>query len=127
MQNCRDVKNVVGAAIESLKDSVRWRRGKDTVHLRKRKLLGHLPVEATLDVYNGLIRELMDQPQSKVYAYRFRGRVYGVVVGEWRGEVWLAIFTTEGIMETAFPPDDVALYIRENDMRLLGTVEEIAG
>jgi len=30
-------------------------------------------------------------------------------------------------METAFPPDDVALYIRENDMRLLGTVEEIAG
>ena len=67
MQNCRDVKNVVGAAIKSLKDSVRWRRGKDTVHLRKHKLLGHLPVEATLDVYNGLIRELMDQPQSKVY------------------------------------------------------------
>ena len=127
MQNCEDVESALYAAIELLRTHVRWRPGKDVVHLRKRQRLGHLPVGATMESYNELIQGLVSSRQNLVYAYRFRRKLYGVVTGKWDEREWLAIFTAAGVMETAFPPDDVQFYVRQNDMRLLGTVGEIVG
>ena len=38
---------------------------------------------------------------------------------------WLVISTKEGVVETAFPPDDMADYLRKRGFALIGTIREM--
>jgi hypothetical protein len=41
------------------------------------------------------------------------------------GMAWLVIFDRDGILETAFPPDDLVTYLEKRGFVLLGKMQEI--
>ena len=104
---------------------VRWKPDKGQAHLLKRKALRHLPETATLEDYERLIRELLEAPANRVYHYPAGGEDFYAVAGEVEGISWLVIFSHDGILETAFPPDDLNDYLTRRGFRGLGQVEEI--
>ena len=98
-------------AIRTLRPLVRWKPKKDEQHVAKRKAMGHLPDEATLNDYNEIIRAILGQANALVYRYPFGSVDYYAVTGEVEGAAWLVIFSADGIIETAFPPKDLADYL----------------
>jgi hypothetical protein len=118
-------KRAARGAIRALAQKVRWKPGKDSAHLSKRQTMGHLPVETTVAEYDTLIRELVSDPSHAVYHYPFGTSNYYAASGEIESVSWLAIFSVDGTMETAFPPDDLDEYLAKRDFRLIGSVGEI--
>ena len=120
-----DFRHRVLVAIHSVQARVSWKPGKAQQHLRKRKLQGHLPPDATLTEYETIIRAVVSDPKAVVYVFRFGGTDYPTVVTAHRGRAWLVMFDLHGTMETAFPPDDAGAYV-ENEPRYIpiGVVEE---
>ncbi len=58
--------------------------------------------------------------------YRFRASVYPTVVAPHKGRTWLVMISLEGILETAFPPDDPEAYFgQEPRYQRLGSLKEI--
>ncbi|RMF86268.1 MAG: hypothetical protein D6736_15550, partial [Nitrospinota bacterium] len=84
----------------------------------------HLPGEATVDDYNSLIQKVLQEPGSLVYHYPLGTRDYYAVSGKEEGRRWLIIFGGDGIMETAFPPDDLSAYLAKRGFVLLGRIED---
>lgn len=60
-----------------------------------------------------------------VYAYIWPNAAYVTVVGIYRDEYWLVMFSMEGIMETAFPPTDSAEYLSDPRFQYIGTIQEL--
>lgn len=112
-------------AIRALRHQVQWKPEKDEQHLAKRKAMGHLPDEATVEDYDALISAVLDEANSLVYHYPFGGKDYYAVSGEAQGAMWLIIFGGDGIMETAFPPDDLTDYLTKRGFVPLGRMEEV--
>ncbi len=112
-------------SIQALAQEVRWKPGKDASHLVKRQKMGHLPAGATVAQYDALIVKLVTQLSHKVYHYPFGTSDYYAVSGKVGSVSWLAIFGTDGTMETAFPPDDLPAYLAKRGFRMIGTVGEI--
>ncbi len=101
-----DLRLAVAEGIRRVRHQVAWKPGKDLIHFRKRQALGHLGATTTLDDYNRLIQAVVGDPGARVYLYRARASVYAAVRGN-LDRPWPAIFSLAGIMETAFPPDDI--------------------
>jgi len=119
-----DLRLAVAEAIRRVRHQVTWKPGKDLIHFRKRQALGHLGATATLDDYNRLIQAVVGDPRARVYVYRARESVYAALRGN-PDLSWLTIFSLAGIMETAFPPDDVEGYLAQVGFTEIGTVEEL--
>ena len=115
----------IGAAIQALRVQVRWKPGKDTRHLEKRKRRGHLPPEFTVAQYNHLIATILLNDENLVYHCQVSGVSYGAVRGTYDGREWLVIFGLEGVMETAFPPGRIEQYITLHGFVLLGKIKEV--
>jgi hypothetical protein len=116
---------LVVAAIRRLRERVRWRSGKDVVHLSKRIALGHLTVGATVSDYEALILHAVNTPTADVFVYRWGNAIYPTVVAEVVGVRWLVMMNLEGIMETAFPPEEPDAYLADPQFQRLGTLEEL--
>ncbi|MBM3241480.1 hypothetical protein FJZ31_34800 [Candidatus Poribacteria bacterium] len=50
-----DIRREAVSAIQSIRQKVVWKPGKDLQHLDKRKSMGHIPQSYTLNDYNQLI------------------------------------------------------------------------
>ena len=87
--------------------------------------MGHLAPDASYEEYESLIQRVLANPLAHVYAYRYGATTYGVVLGRDSGACWLVMFGLDGVMETAFPPDDAEGYTRSRRMRLIGIVREV--
>ena len=111
-------------ALRYLQTKVIWKPGKDIQHLAKRQALGYLPATASVETYNALIHSLATG-SGTVYRYHFRGTDYFAVRGHAQGVDGLVIFDRSGLMETAFPPDDIDQYLTERGFQYLATCEEI--
>jgi len=112
------------SAIQSIRRKVVWKPGKDIQHLDKRKSMEHIPQSYTLDDYNQLIQSIVLEQNNKVYLYIFgQARYYGIV-GNALSVEWLVLFSSQGIMETAFPPDKVQEYLDKRGFEILGKVGE---
>lgn len=119
-----DIRWEVVSAIQSIRQKVVWKPGKDLQHLDKRKSMGHIPQSYTLDDYNQLIQSIVWEPTNEVYLYTFgQARYYGIV-GNALGVEWLVLVSSQGVMETAFPPDYVQEYIDKRGFERLGKVGE---
>ena len=119
-----NVKAEVISAIQSIRQKVAWKPGKDLQHLDKRKSMGHLPQNHTLADYNQIIQSIALESNNRVYLYIFgQARYYGIV-GNTLGIEWLVLISSEGVMETAFPPDDTQGYIDKRGFEYLGKVGE---
>lgn len=115
----------VVAAIRLVQARVRWRSGKDRQHLQKRIALGHLEPGAQLEDYKAVISALVHNADAEVYVYVFDDQIYPVVVGIVGNQCWLAMFSLDGVMETAFPPTDATAYLSNSRFVRLGPLQEL--
>jgi hypothetical protein len=115
----------VAEALRQVRAQRRWKPGRDIAHLRKRQRKGHLPAEASMETYNQLIQDLVYSTDSLTYRYPVRGHNYYAVRGRAGESMWLVIFDTHGVLETAFPPTDIDGYLKGQGFEYMGTVGEI--
>ena len=78
-----------------------------------RKLLGKgafrfFDLTATVADYEALIRRVVQTPTAEVFLYRWEETAYPTVVAEVDGGSWLVMLGLDGVIETAFPPEDTA-------------------
>ena len=115
----------IAEAIRRLREGVHWRPEKDVQHLAKRIELGHLPGGATVVDYEALILRVVRTPTATVFAYRWGEILYPTVVAEVEGVRWLVMMGLDGLMETAFPPEDPEMYFANPRFQQMGTPEEL--
>lgn len=120
-----EVSEQASAAIKAVRKDIQWKTGKDIQHLEKRKALGHLPQEASVSDYNGIIGYLVRRDEHRIYLYTFGSNRYFAVRGVWQDVEWLALFDGTGVMETAFPPSDIEKYLELRGFVELGTISEV--
>lgn len=60
-----------------------------------------------------------------IYRYHFRGTDYFAVRGHAHHMEWLVILDQSGIVETAFPPDDMERYLTSRGFQYLATRKEL--
>jgi hypothetical protein len=118
-------RNEAATTVRALRQRVRWKPGKATAHLEKRKALGHLSSEVTVEDYNRLIGDLVKEEGHRVYLYCFGSERYYAMRGIANGAEWLVIATRAGIVETAFPPNTMDDYLNKRSFTLLGTIQEV--
>ena len=112
-------------ALHGIRKVVQWKPGKDILHLKKRQKMKHLPLSATLLDYHEAISALIGNEQNIIYLYEFRGTHYYAVRGFLGEKEWLVIFGTGGVMETAFPPENIDHYLAHRGFVPLGRIEEV--
>ena len=115
----------IAEAISRLRERVRWRPGRDVQHLAKRIALGHLPDRTTVADYDALILHVVSTPTATVFAYHWGETLYPTVVAEVKGVRWLVMLGLDGLMETAFSPEDPETYLANPRFHRLGTLEEL--
>ena len=117
--------SLIADAIRRLREGVCWRPGKNTQHLAKRIELGHLPVRTTLPEYEAIIIRVISTSTAEVFVYRWAATFYPTVVAEVEGIRWLVMVGLDGVMETAFPPEDPETYLANLRFQRLRTLGEL--
>lgn len=113
-------------AIRQVQGEIRWKPGKAYRHLNKRKDLGHLPPQATLEEYERIIQTIVRHPQAFVYVFRYGDTDYLTIVAPYEEQEWLVMVGPQGVMETAFPPDEPDRYFGDDPRYIpVGTLEEL--
>ncbi len=114
-------------ALREIQKEIRWKPGKDIIHLTKRQNLRHLHQSATISEYHGIIHEILRNRRNVVYLYVIGGTYYYAVRGFSNDDdnEWIVLFGTGGLMETAFPPENMDEYLSRRGFILLGTIEEV--
>jgi len=112
-------------ALRKIREKIHWKAGKDLVHLSKRRQMGHLPLSSSIAEYENMILEVMNNGQNVLYLYEFKGYHYYAARGPAHDREWIVIFGEGGLMETAFPPEDVDDYVERRGFVLLGRIEEV--
>jgi len=121
-----DFRAQVAKAIRRVQSGVRWKPGKGHRHLAKRIRQGHLPPATTLAEYEAVILAIISHPDAFVYVYRYGPTDYLTLVAPYEGRIWLAMFSLNGIMETAFPPDKPDTYFSADPRYVpVGSTREI--
>ncbi len=115
----------VAEALRQVRAQRQWKPGRDIAHLHKRQRKGHLPVGASMETYNQMIRDLLYAPNSLAYRYPVGEHSYYAVRGKVEEREWLVIFDAQGVLETAFPPNDIEGYLNRQGFEYVGTVGEI--
>lgn len=110
-------------ALKAICNEVRWKPGKDIVHLKKRQRMKHL--SGSLGDYEQVIYNIVRNVENTVYLYDFMGTHYYAVRGFAASNEWLVIFGRDGLMETAFPPQNIDNYLERRGFVFLGHVKEI--
>ncbi len=112
------------SAIRQASEEVRWKAGKALPHLEKRILKGHLHSNATLETYHDVIVTVMTHPEAQLYLYTFQESLYPTIVAPIADQHWLVMIGMDGVMETAFPPDDPDTYLSDAHFTHLGALQE---
>ncbi|MFQ5341794.1 MAG: hypothetical protein ACE5F6_09645 [Anaerolineae bacterium] len=120
-----DFPSISADAIRLVRQRIRWKPGKAREHLEKRIRLGHLAPDTTIDEYESVIAEVVSDPRADVFVFVFDDDPYPTVVAGVAGQRWLVMFDWDGIMETAFPPDDADEYLADPQFVRLGIAEDI--
>lgn len=120
-----DLRLAVAEAIRRVRAGVQWKPGKHALHLQKRQAMGHLPVSASLTDSNAVIQSVVCDANGQVFVYRLGKHPYVAVRSNVAGRPWLTIFSMVGIMETAFPPNDIDDYLAQPGFVEIGTIQEL--
>ncbi|MFQ5593105.1 MAG: hypothetical protein ACE5HA_03050 [Anaerolineae bacterium] len=120
-----DFASIAANAIRLVRQRIRWKHGKDREHLEKRIRLGHLRPGTAMEEYEAIIADVVSDPGAEVFVFVFDNEPYPTLVTSIAGQRWLAMFGSDGIMETVFPPDDADEYLADPQFVRLGTVEDV--
>ena len=112
-------------AISLVQTTIRWKPGKDIAHLTTRKKWQHLPIDATLEDYQTIIRTVIQDHEALVYLYHYGLHIYPTIVAIVNQQQWLVLFSSKGIMETAFVIESPEEYLSRPEFELLGKLQEI--
>jgi hypothetical protein len=110
-------------ALKVISNKVCWKPGKDIAHLKKRRRMKHL--SGILADYEQVIYDIVKNAQNTVYLYDFMETQYYAVRGFAANNEWLVIFGRGGLMETAFPPQNIDEYIERRSFIFLGRIKEV--
>ncbi|QKY70209.1 hypothetical protein [Lentibacillus sp. CBA3610] len=109
------------------KDKIIWKPGKGEGHLIKRKELGHIPNDFTLDDYNNLIKRIVNNNLNELYLYykKFFDQHYFAIGDDERN--WEVIAGEDGVMETAYEITDAAYehHFKKEGYVYLGVIKEV--
>jgi hypothetical protein len=111
--------------IEQLKTQLIWKPQKAEIHLKKRIARKHLPSTCTIDDYESIILSIINNPEAQLYIYQDNDCIYPTIVAKYKNRLWLIMFSMEGIMETAFPPDNPTAYLSQLSFKYLGLLKEL--
>ncbi len=117
--------NIVINAILQAQKQITWKSGKAYPHLRKRISLGHLPENVTIDTYETVIRQVLTNANANVYIYRYKPLIYPTLTLTIDDKLWLVMLGIDGILETAFPPENPDTYLSNSAFTYLGILETL--
>lgn len=117
--------NDIVLIIEQLKTQLVWKPQKAEIHLKKRIARKHLPSTSTIDDYESIILSIINNPEAQLYIYQDNDWIYPTIVAKYKNRLWLIMFSMEGIMETAFPPDNPTSYLGQLSFKYLGLLKEL--
>lgn len=112
-------------ALDKIQERVRWKPGKDLIHLDKRRKMKHLPRAASISDYEEHIHEIVRDRRNILYLYEFGRTHYYAARGIAEGNDWIVLFGAGGLMETAFPPENIDDYLVRRGFIFLGYIEEV--
>ncbi|NOZ71536.1 MAG: hypothetical protein GXP38_06440 [Chloroflexi bacterium] len=111
--------------IQRIRKEIRWRPGSLSRHLKKRKMRGHLPQQATANDYERIIQDVLYHPDAWVYLYWHQDTPYVVVMTVIRTQTWLVMFDMNGWMESAFVVENPRHYLSKSAFEPIGSLTEV--
>lgn len=112
-------------AIIRCQNHIQWKPEKAIPHLAKRIRLGHLPENSTIIQYQELIHQVITDSKAKVYIYLYGSTAYPTITSIIEEKLWLVMIGIDGILETAFPPEDPDNYLSNPNFVFIGILEEL--
>ena len=112
-------------AIDRVRKHIRWKPDRAISHLQKRKRRGHLPETAVLADYERIISQALEDRSAQLYSYWYNRIPYVTIVSVIHGKHWLIMFSTDGILETAFVVERPELYLNNHGFELIGKLGEV--
>ena len=119
-----DLNRTINAILRS-QNQIQWKLGKANPHLAKRIRLGHLPENSTIVEYQELIHQVLTDSKAKVYIYLYESTIYPTITSIIKEKLWLVMIGIDGILETAFPPEDPSNYLSNASFIYIGILEEL--
>lgn len=104
-----------------------WKPGKGEGHLNKRKIMGHIPQDYTLDDYNNLIKSIVNDNENEIYLYyKITYDQKYFAFGDYKRN-WEVIIGENGIMETAYEIIDMDYeqHFQKQGYYFLGMLKEV--
>lgn len=112
-------------AILKAQTNIQWKPRKAIPHLNKRIHLGHLPENTTIVIYEELIIQVLSDAKAKIYVYSYESKVYPTITSIIKEKLWLVMIGIDGILETAFPPENPSNYLSNTNFIYIGILEEL--
>lgn len=119
-----DLDKVIQAILQA-QSNMQWKLGKANPHLAKRIRLGHLPENATMVKYEEIIHQVITDTRAKVYVYIYGSVSYPTITSIVEEKLWLVMIRLDGILETAFPPEDPSKYLSNLNFRYVGVLKDL--
>ncbi len=120
-----DLRVAIIGAINRAQAAIQWKPNKAIRHLTKRIRLHHLSPEATLTEYEAIITAVLNDNEAKVYFFWYNNTAYPTIVTPIHNRIWLVMVGSNGVMETAFPPDDPETYLADSAYIYMGPLKEL--
>lgn len=118
------LRNQTAYAIQQIRAKTQWKPGKDKSHLAKRIRLRHLSPETTMIEYDAIVQSVVIHPGAVVYLFEYDKTFYPTIVAPYKGQAWLVMFSMNGTLETAFPPDTPDTYFSDPQYHFMGHIDE---
>lgn len=115
-------RKAVLAAMKRLRSQIKWKPGKASPHLAKRIRLGHLPENASLKEYEAIITLVVNDPLAELYLFIYGEGIYPTIVKSVEGRLWLVMISLDGVIETAFPPEEPENYLANEAFIHIGKI-----
>ncbi|WP_071392713.1 hypothetical protein [Bacillus tuaregi] len=110
------------------KNGINWKKGKDIEHLEKRIRRCHIPADFTLEMYESIIINMINDKENETYLYYLKGYEQNYYVFANPETKWTVIVGENTVMESAYMIDKkpYRVYLsKERGYTYLGTVKEV--
>ncbi len=122
--NSEDINRIIQAILKR-QNKIEWKPAKSHLHLMKRIRLGHLQRNATIEIYEAIIHQVLMNSKANVYVYRYGSLLYPTVTSIISEKLWLVMMGMDSILETAFPPENPNNCLNNQAFVYLGKLEDL--